>query len=428
MLLKRYILSLLACLSAAAVSAAQSDTVRMEICAGEEIVLRTKASGDSCHWSTGATQTAIRVQPTKTDTFVAETYTIGYSMQNNLMANGDFESGYIQFQSDYNLVSYTGKDYYDSHGGANNLFVLTGNANHFWRDFYPIYAHSGTYFALFDAGTSGFAWKTNTQSNPRLVIQKDSVYLFSFWAAYPNQQRNQSPAVLQWVIEYVDVSGQTQRQNLGQPYTLGQNPTPNHLNDWEQYSTTWKAPASSNQVLIGVYDLNTSGSGNDFCLDDIMFQQTSMIQVKVIHEDVYVVEVKDCNPPPPPVECVDDYVMRKWTNVLFVNNGPTGLNGRARTYQWMRDGRAIAGAQEQFLYEEQGLDGLLQVVVTLDDGSQITTCPKKFEDFPCSNVLNAGTRGALVSERIYQPLPMLYIVRREYENGDVTVDKIWQIQ
>lgn len=471
-----------------------------ERCLRNIIGMESSFEGMIYEWSTGDSLPEITHTLTETGdlTFTCNTYNTVLSLQNNMMVNGGFENGHNGFSSDYRSVTYTGTEYYSSNGSIkNNIIAVIGDANYFWHDYAQIQPHSGNYFALFDAGKSGYAWKTTTALNSSLVLQAGKDYIFSYWAAYPNQKPNNSPAVLQFVIEYTDQNGVRHTENLGTPYTLGNEV---EMNGWYQKAYVFHCQYSSNDVLIGVYDLNTDTEGNDFCLDDVVFQEVTEENLQLAYTDIFTVKVKDCDNPNPepecpqlrretiyrtvcdtmlvpgswasiwtpregvtytcltpgdyhdtlrttlsngvicdsiiyslvlktipcerePEECVDDYVMRKWTNVLFVNNGAEGLKGDAVGYQWLRDGLAINGATEQFLYEANGIGGKIAVRIQLKDGSQITTCGHLFDEYPCSNVKNPGTRGAMVSERIYTPLPSVRIIRREYENGEVEITK-----
>ncbi len=245
------------------------------------------------------TNTARSLIITANDTaeYVCDVVHSEVSAANNLMANGDFENNPpSNFTSDYQYAGWDQQQYYNNHAGASNLYCITHDASYFWKDFYAVLPHGGNYFALFDAGKSGYAWKAETRDNPRLILEKDSIYLFSYWAAYPNKGANNQPAQLQFVIAYKDPSGVTQTNNLGTVHILG---TANPLNAWEYREVRWKAPCNATEVMIGVFDKNTSEGGNDFCLDDIMFQKTTTLVNTVIHRTVFIVQPHTCDPPCP---------------------------------------------------------------------------------------------------------------------------------
>lgn len=261
----------------------------------------------------------IMVTDTKDATYTCQLISTEVKAENNLMANGDFETNPpSNFTSDYKYAGWDPYQYYSDHEGASNLYAITHDATYFWKDFAQVTPHGGQYFALFDAGTSGDAWRASTTDNPNLIIEKDSIYLFSYYAAYPNQKANNSPAELQFVIICKDANGKKQTFNLGNVHKLGQT---SPLNAWELREERWKAPFSSNDVTISVYDENKSSGGNDFCLDDIMFQNTSYIEQKIIKTYIFHLEV--CNNPP----CDDPVVHTKEDTTVYEKDLPIVWHG-----------------------------------------------------------------------------------------------------
>lgn len=261
----------------------------------------------------------IMVTDTKDATYTCQLISTEVKAENNLMANGDFETNPpSNFTSDYKYAGWDPYQYYSDHGGASNLYAITHDATYFWKDFAQVTPHGGQYFALFDAGTSGDAWRASTADNPNLIIEEDSIYLFSYYAAYPNQKANNSPAELQFVIICKDANGKKQTFNLGNVHKLGQT---SPLNAWELREERWKAPFSSNDVTISVYDKNTDSGGNDFCLDDIMFQNTSYIEQKIIKTYIFHLEV--CNNPP----CDDPVVHTKEDTTVYEKDLPIVWHG-----------------------------------------------------------------------------------------------------
>lgn len=261
----------------------------------------------------------IMVTETKDATYTCQLISTEVKAENNLMANGDFETNPpSNFTSDYKYAGWDPYQYYNDHGGASNLYAITHDATYFWKDFAQVTPHGGQYFALFDAGTSGDAWRASTTDNPNLIIEKDSIYLFSYYAAYPNQKANNSPAILQFVIICKDANGKKHTFNLGNEHKLGQT---SPLNAWELREERWKAPFSSNDVTISVYDENKSSGGNDFCLDDIMFQNTSYIEQKIIKTYIFHLEV--CNNPP----CAEPVVHAKQDTAVYEKDLPIEWHG-----------------------------------------------------------------------------------------------------
>ena len=261
----------------------------------------------------------IMVTDTKDATYTCQLISTEVKAENNLMADGDFETNPpSNFTSDYKYAGWDPYQYYNDHGGASNLYAITHDATYFWRDFAQVTPHGGNYFALFDAGKSGDAWSASTADNPNLIIEKDFTYLFSYYAAYPNKVANNSPAKLQFVIICKDANGKKHTFNLGNEHKLGKT---SPLNAWELREERWKAPFSSNDVTISVYDENKSSGGNDFCLDDIMFQNTSYIEQKIIKTYIFHLEV--CNNPP----CDDPVVHTKQDTAVYEKDLPIEWHG-----------------------------------------------------------------------------------------------------
>lgn len=398
-------------------------------CANEPLTLSTDAQGDVYMWSTGESTKSIQVLPTIGEqAYTVEVYGSVLHPAENLMSNGDFETNPpTGFTSDYTYVGWDEENYYSSHAGAHDLYVITHNANYFWHDFASILPHGGEYYALFDAGSSGYAWQASTNDNPNLKVQKDSIYLFSYWAAYPNKARNNSPAILRFEIKYTDANGREYTQDLGAKDTLGRE---EKLNGWYQRTVSWKAPIDANYVKIGVKDLNHAAGGNDFCLDDIMFQKASITNILLSRREIFHVNGIDCGtpaPPDPPIdpdpECTDNWLRTKWTDVIFVDNSA----GEFVRYQWFKNDQEIAGATEQFYHAQQRIDqstDLYHAKMWKADGTVVISCPKAFSEISQSH-LEYPYRGAaqVVERRMLVVGSHFRIVETIYDDGHVEAVK-----
>lgn len=397
-------------------------------CTNEELELSTEVEGEVYKWSTGETTQSITVTPVMGEqTYTVEVYNPVLQPEQNLMANGDFESDPpIGFTSDYKYVGWDPSGYYSDHGGESNLYAITKNAAIFWSDFASIKPHGGEYFALFDADQHGYAWKATTDNNPNLKIQKDSVYLFSYWAAYPNKSKGNNPAILEFEIKYKDAEGVMHEQKLGQQYKLGQE---EELNAWYQQTVSWKAPCDANYVEIAVKDVNntTEYIGNDFCLDDIMFQQASVRNMRLAFREIFHVNGIDCEtptPPDPPVdpECDDNWLRTKWNDVIFVDNSA----GEFVRYQWLVNGEEIEGATEQFYQAPQSISGsedLYQAKMWKADGTYILSCPKTFGEINRSNTEYPYRPAQVQARRVHIIGSHFRIIETIYEDGKVEAVK-----
>lgn len=394
------------------------------VCLGDNVTLSASCSGEIYEWSDGATSRSITTSSDTvgTQVFSVKTMVPVMVLDGNLMANGGFESNPPSgFSSDYKYAGWDPSQYYESHAGADNLYAITHEASYFWRDFAPIKAHSGNYFALFDAGKSGNAWKATTADNPALVIEKDTTYIFSYWAAYPNRDRGNNPAVLQFRIRYVDEYGLPVEENLGTPYTLGQE---TDLNAWYEQTITWKSPVDCNDVVISVYDKNDAHEGNDFALDDIMFQTTHAAKMLIAFEDRFVVPFKDCTitppTPPTPVECQGDIVWAKWNDVLFVDNS----DSLYVSYQWYKDSVAVDGATGQYFRDlnPSMTAGYYAEILTVS-GEKIHTCEITFVTAPRSADAQKQVK-QIRTVHTYFIFTNFRVEQIEYEDGTIDTRKI----
>lgn len=405
---------------------------QMEICLGEKVTLTAPDGGEEYVWSTGENTQTIDVTPTSVGLtkYTVETYSSTLSVKNNLMANGDFEEQFEGepkiFSSDYTYRGFDPENIYAGNGKKNGVYVITSSAKRVAGSYADVYPHSGDYFALFDADESGRAWYTNSTQNPQLKIQKDSFYVFSYWMANVNTSKESDPpARLQFQITY---GGQT--YDLGAQYPAEEEKLED--NEWHYREEVYQAKADADNVEISVKDMTThKGVGNDFGLDDIMFQQTTESRMRLAKTDIFHIMTIDCGDlPPSPDECVDNLVYRKWGDVLVVNNGQLfgGLNGHAVSYQWFRNDMPIDGATEQVYYNPQDMSGEFYVEFVLDNGIKIRTCSYSFRDMPSSaETFGNGGQRPIERQEVYSVTPTLRVVRIIHEDGTTTVTKYLQI-
>ena len=390
----------------------------------------------------------------------------------NLMKNGDFEdtNGATDGNTNINPPYFTSSYRFAGWAVAQpsdyeNRYTMSHNAQNYYNGFLPITPHGGKWFALFDASTNGFAWKASTtDNNPDLKIEQGKEYVFSYWVANPNNNDNPT-ARLQFYIEYKDAQNNTKSDNIGTIYDIKKAKN----KGWVQQTVVWTAPVTSNEVAIAVRDLEVSSEGNDFCLDDIIFQETIAVQQTVLHTDTFEISPQICcsdsiveseslticsNELPytwhnilftaaadSVIENYDErdcllsrYTYRltvrqgvemyaKWTDVIFVRN----IDSLYTAYQWYQNGQPIDGATEQFYHDPNGLTGRYHCVMQTRNGGSEETCPAAFQDLDRSAEHNPGDAPKqLVAQRTYNIGAHLQIIVSVFDDNSTTAEKYWK--
>ncbi len=368
----------------------------LTLCLDSTLSLCSPAIDDTLFytWSTGAQSACITITGTTVGeaTYTCEARTKTFLTTDNLMSNGDFEnytdyhSQPTGYTSDYEYLPFDpyGTDLYDKpeYQGKSGVYLLSNNAKHTWRDYANVSPHSGNFFAMFDAAHSGYAWKAGTPENPGMQIMEGGLYVFSYWAADLNEASQRShPAQLQFTIRYKMPDGTMQKEFLGEVLTLGKD------NQWHFSQTYWTSPVSSDSIEIGVEDLNSYyGVGNDFGLDDIIFQMVTLEGSKQVATDTFHVTTQDCSP-------CQNIVYRKWNDVLFVDN--TGE--QFVSYQWYSDSVAISGATQQFYQlSDTVTPHIYYVEATMPNGRVRTSCAQLFDQFQPSAPQNPANSNKLI--------------------------------
>lgn len=413
---------------------AHSSVNRGTICIDEQdtIHMNATAKADYYIWREDGKSTVYKdsaiVCPVKegVHTYIVTAFDIHLDPQRNLMDNGDFENGKDgKFSSDYTFYDYPSNDgnFYDSHPNYKNLYTITSNAKKFWRDFLAIKPHGGSKYALFDAGDGGYAWRTSTDINPNLQLVKDSVYAFSFWVACPNEQQYfGTGAELQFVICWKDSLGVVQPEvNLGPAYKTKVQTDMSKA--WVQVTADWTSPVDATWVQIGVYDKTTGVTqGNDFCLDDIIFQKVAIRTDSVVAADTITYFGRDCS-------CNGEPMYKKWSQndevVVFVAN--TDYANPYVAYQWYVSGKAVQGATDQYYrFTGEQLQYEIHAVMTCQDGTTKQTCPTAIAEIPSSYEQDLAPTAPkrAVESRTYSIGPAVRIIQIFYEDGSSRTEKI----
>ena len=298
------------------------DVVTVDSLTGKTFVLTPKdydpankyvwfANGDTIK---GASQVLI-IDPYGKDSTTEYTYKEYYpasGSMDDLMENGSYEDALWDYStkkvSDYDFWGrfpqtattqinfYTdtlpgGVNYPDKH--KDNGFAVVRNANNFYPTYAKVGPKDGNDFALFDAksgdeGANKKAWCAKSADNSKLILQKGTTYVLSFWAANINNYGEMDNAArFKFRIEYNGKIWESKELNLADPEFRN--------NIWHQCSQTFYADEDCNNVTISVVNLNKKQLkvGNDFALDDIQFHPISSLSKVVKSQQKFIVNAHE---------------------------------------------------------------------------------------------------------------------------------------
>lgn len=226
------------------------------LCAGQSILLsaNTGTSGSSYLWNNGSTNSTRLV--TSPGTYSVKVTNIG----DNLIHNGDFESGNTGFTTDYAVG--TGGTY----GQLSNpgTYAISSSPSMVHNNFSYCNDHTpgaGTQMMIVNgAATPGTkVWCQNVS------IQPYTDYQFSTWVSNALNERN--VAQLQFSINNIDI---------GNPFQ-----TSTTACNWQQFFQVWNS-GSSASANICIVNQNIVDGGNDFMLDDITFSPVCVSQDTIV--------------------------------------------------------------------------------------------------------------------------------------------------
>lgn len=171
----------------------------------------------------------------------------------NLVINGDFESGNSGFTSGYTFGDVSGP-------GTYNIGANPSTAAGAYGDWCNCGDHTN--------GT-GNMMIVNGANSGSLPVWKETVsvapstnYEFSYWAAEIDHDSSSVPRLS------LKINGRV----IGSS-TLPEFP-PDNGGQWQNYTFTWNS-GSSKTAELAIFDLNTDTPWNDFALDDISFSAAS---------------------------------------------------------------------------------------------------------------------------------------------------------
>lgn len=182
----------------------------------------------------------VLVSPNQTTVYLVSTN----NTNENLVTNGNFEAMNTGFYSDLTFLTPTNPN------GLQTTYGITPNASFWEGTFSPCVDHTfgngvGNMMVI-DGAISG-----NTSVWRQVIsIEKNTTYTFSYYA---QSVESNNPAILKASINGISLSIDT----LTNTTCL-----------WQQQSATWNSGADSIAILL-IENLNQSGLGNDFAIDDI---------------------------------------------------------------------------------------------------------------------------------------------------------------
>lgn len=195
------------------------------------------------------------VSPTETSTY----YITGRYISDNIVTNGDFESGNTGFTSGYSYYT-TNSNTWGVIGQEGTYTINTNSANvHNNFGNYPCLDHTygnGTGKCMYVNG-AGSANTTVWQQVIPVIPNTD--HIFITWVA--SLAQGQSTGNNQLARLQFSINGQT----IGNIFTA-----PTATSQWQQFYQIWNS-GNSTTATIRILNQNTVGSGNDFALDDISF-------------------------------------------------------------------------------------------------------------------------------------------------------------
>jgi gliding motility-associated-like protein len=211
---------------------------------GQTYTLQANQGLDSYAWSTGSSQSSITVSTSGTYSCFAT------DLGPEIVVNGDFSAGNTGFTTGYTLG--TGGFY----GLLSNAgtYAINTSPNNVHNNFSVCSDHTtagtGNMMIVNGANTAGTnVWCQTVNVSP------NTNYQFSTWAA--NALNDPNVAQLQFSI-----NGTT----LGTPFSTATNAC-----TWNQFFEVWNSGANTS-IDICITNLNSSGGGNDFSIDDISFR------------------------------------------------------------------------------------------------------------------------------------------------------------
>jgi len=230
----------------------KTDTI--EICVGDSVQLVSELQGLIYYWTPKENITTdsvpyTTVTPSQTTTYILTA--LNPDLDQELIMNGDFEDGNIDFSTNY-TYKLPGTGIY-----IEGEYTVSDDPSQQHNDFAPCPDHtSGTGQMMIVNGDSVeliTVWEEFI-----MQVDQETIYAFSTWLQTvvdrdPDEIR---PAKLQFWIN---------NELLDEPFEATY-----EICDWQQFYTLWDSK-QENRATIRIVNQNLAPGGNDFGLDDISF-------------------------------------------------------------------------------------------------------------------------------------------------------------
>lgn len=238
-------------------------------CVGSTIYLYSEGTYDNIYWEGPNDFYSIEEDPTissaTTDmngTYSVHTNTLSHV---NLVVNGDFEDGRVGFESDYlfhDTTEVLPACYASAPLGCEGTYTVVKS---------PRSVHPNFYLCGDHTSGRGYQMVINGALEPDEVIWRQTVnvvpntyYQFSYW------------------VQSVELSYVSQLQLFvnselaGPVYTASESTC-----EWTQFFYSWNSGDNTSAILELVNQRTGTAGGNDFALDDIVFQHTCTASASV---------------------------------------------------------------------------------------------------------------------------------------------------
>jgi hypothetical protein len=167
----------------------------------------------------------------------------------NLVVNGDFESGNTGFTSQYSFGNVSNPGTYSIGTNPSSLPGAYG-------DWCNCGDHTtGTGMMLIANGATSASWPVWEQV---VHVSPNKGYQFSYWGAEVDHNSNSLPRLV------LKINGRPIGSSIFPANS------PDNGGQWQNFSFTWNS-GSSRTADLALYDLNTDATWNDFAIDDISF-------------------------------------------------------------------------------------------------------------------------------------------------------------